>query len=89
MRSSTAAALSSLNQAGSVALGVHRVDITGRGGVGLGAKWAAGPRTYLGLQVQPPPRPFVDGPRRALLEHSVPCPSRCVRASRDARSGRT
>jgi cyclohexanone monooxygenase len=42
---------------------IHKIDIRGRGGRSLEEKWAAGPRTYLGLQSEGFPNLFlVTGP---------------------------
>ena len=58
-----------------------RIDIRGRGGRRLRDKWAAGPRTYLGLQVEGFPNLFtLVGPHNAATFCNIP---RCIEQNVD------
>ena len=75
---------------------LSRIDIWGRGGVGLKSKWAEGPRTYLGLMTAGFPNLFiVTGPGSpsvltnmvVSIEHHVEWIADCIADM--ARRGRT
>ncbi len=66
---------------------VMKVDVTGRGGASLRAKWADGPRTYLGLMTAGFPNLFlITGPgspsvlsnMMVSIEQHVDCLARCI-----------
>jgi cation diffusion facilitator CzcD-associated flavoprotein CzcO len=58
-----------------------RIDIRGRGGRRLRDKWSAGPRTYLGLQVEGFPNLFtLVGPHNAATFCNIP---RCIEQNVD------
>jgi cation diffusion facilitator CzcD-associated flavoprotein CzcO len=58
-----------------------RIDIRGRGGRRLRDKWAGGPRTYLGLQIEGFPNLFtLVGPHNAATFCNIP---RCIEQNVD------
>jgi len=58
-----------------------RIDIRGRGGRRLREKWAEGPRTYLGLQIEGFPNLFtLVGPHNAATFCNIP---RCIEQNAD------
>jgi cation diffusion facilitator CzcD-associated flavoprotein CzcO len=58
-----------------------RIDIRGRGGRRLREKWAKGPRTYLGLQIEGFPNLFtLVGPHNAATFCNIP---RCIEQNVD------
>ncbi len=58
-----------------------RIDIRGRGGLSLRKKWAGGPRTYLGLQVEGFPNLFtLVGPHNSATFCNIP---RCIEQNVD------